>query len=162
MDLAARCGKNLLIDDRTHHTTQSIWQVVSSKRPDLVIIDIAKGLKDKAENQIERLGLISMGGRDIARDLNCHVMFLHHLKRATQGQENKVPDLSDLSDSSELEKNADLVFFLHSPDYYGDTALPTTVMTDFIIGKNREGPRKVAVHLAYKTKAQWFVSAKEV
>ena len=111
---------NLVIDDRTDHTTDSIWHVVVSEQPDLVIVDHLRLLndKDRWRSEVKRQGYISQRLKEIAKEFNCHMMVLAQLNRALENRPDKSPTLSDLRDSGEIEENADLVLGLHRPDFY--------------------------------------------
>ena len=57
------------------------------------------------------------------------------------GRENPRPILSDLRDSGSIEQDADLVLFIHRPDYYRqneDNFEPTNI-TELLIAKHRHG-----------------------
>ena len=57
----------------------------------------------------------------------------------TRGGEKK-PQLSDLRESGAIEQDADIVMFIHRPDYYGLTDDPTQIgLTEIIIAKHRNG-----------------------
>ena len=52
----------------------------------------------------------------------------------------KKPQLSDLRESGAIEQDADIVMFIHRPDYYGMAEDPSQVgLTDIIIAKHRNG-----------------------
>lgn len=66
------------------------------------------------------------------------------LKREFEGRKSKVPRVSDLSDSGELEKEADMVILIHRPGYITDLEKfdddTEDNIAEFYIGKNRNGP----------------------
>ena len=52
----------------------------------------------------------------------------------------KRPQLSDLRESGAIEQDADIVMFIHRPDYYGMTEDPSQAgLTEIIIAKHRNG-----------------------
>src|SRR5690606_25685903 len=69
---------------------------------------------------------------------------LSQLSRAveTRGGDKK-PMLSDLRESGSIEQDADMVQFIHRPDYYGITededGNPTNGIANIIIAKHRNG-----------------------
>jgi len=82
--------------------------------------------------------------RNLAGELNCHVLLLHQLNRSLSHREDKRPQLSDLRDTGEAEEKADNVFLLHRPDYYNareESRDECEVQDDceLIIAKQREG-----------------------
>lgn len=67
----------------------------------------------------------------------------------TAQTEKRRPMLFDLSDSSGLEKAADRVLFLHMPQVEGQEQTGGEVQVELIQRKSRNGPRDVAVDLAF-------------
>ncbi len=157
MRLAESYGDRLLIDDRASHTSESIWQIVAAEQPALVIVDILANLKDRHDREVLRLRNMIYTLRDLAKENHCHVMTLHHVNRNNEARENKVPTMSDLRESGDLEQAADYVIFLHSDEYYQLDVKPTEQMTThLIVAKNREGPRSIDVEMMFDLKRQWF------
>ncbi len=79
--------------------------------------------------------------KDIAIELNVPVIALSQLNRDMEKRGgNKRPQLSDLRDSGSIEQDADIVMFLHRPEYYGmaDTNSPDGE-TNVIFAKHRNG-----------------------
>ncbi len=161
IDLAVLSEDRLHVDDRHHHTTESIWPIAARQHPDLIVVDVIFNLKDKEERRQDKLAVIATNLRDMAYQVKCPVLGLHHIGRAAEGQAENRPTMSNLADSGDLEKIADVVLLLHSPDYYEVGSNKRSPYTDIIVGKNREGTRNGVVHLAFNTRQQWFVPAKE-
>jgi len=75
------------------------------------------------------------------------VLSLAQLSRAVEMRADKIPQLSDLRDSGELEQEADLILFLHRDEYYAGYAPDGTSrseqpgIADVIVAKYRNGPQ---------------------
>ncbi len=93
---------------------------------------------------------------DLARETGASVLALHQLSKEVERRENRVPMLSDLRESGSLEQDADVVIFVHRPEYYLDQQRPDRAdeesyatylgkrmkvggRMDFIVAKNRNG-----------------------
>ena len=110
----------------------------------VIIIDYLQLLdgSDRYKGQrVQEVTEISRGLKILARELNIPVIALAQLSRNVTGRENPRPILSDLRDSGSIEQDADLVMFLHRPDYYkqNDDNYEETHITEVIIAKHRHG-----------------------
>lgn len=152
--LAAQFDERLRIID-TPQTTETIWQTVAQLRPDLVVIDHLRLVKDTATSEVKRLGIISQRAKDIAKNFECSVLLLAQLNRQSEIRGEKRPILADLRDSGEIEENADLVLMLHREEFEGSTK-PEKSITEVWIRKFRDGPRDVLIRLMFSPKNEWF------
>jgi replicative DNA helicase len=80
----------------------------------------------------------------IAKELNVPIIALSQLSRATETRGgSKRPQLSDLRESGAIEQDADIVAFIHRPEYYGiqtdENGMPTAGMAEIILAKHRNG-----------------------
>lgn len=154
--LADRLGDRLMIPD-TPQTTETIWRIVATVRPDFIVIDHIRRTKDKAENENKRLGYITEALSDIAKAHDIPVLALVQLNRDLTRRDNKRPNLADIRDSGEVEENADNVWFLHRPDYYDDQVPKIAASkTEFIVAKFRNGPADVMIKLDFNMRQEWF------
>ncbi len=117
----------------------------------LVVIDYLQLMTGSAKNQANRqqeVAEISRGLKMMAMELQCPVIALAQLSRAVEGRPDKRPLMSDLRESGSIEQDADLVGFLYRDDYYNKEAMNKEAsITEFIIGKNRNGPTKTVEFL---------------
>jgi replicative DNA helicase len=83
---------------------------------------------------------MSRGLKILARELDVPVIALSQLSRAveTRGGE-KIPVLSDLRESGNLEQDADLVVFIYREEYYEEES-EREGEADLFIAKHRNGP----------------------
>lgn len=68
--------------------------------------------------QIEGLAQVTRDIKALAKEAHVPVLLVSHLNRALSAREDKTPQLSDLHGSSAIEKDADVVFFIHRPEYW--------------------------------------------
>lgn len=111
----------------------------------VIIVDylqLMQGSDRYAGNRVQEVTEISRGLKTLARELEVPVVALAQLSRNVTGRENPRPILSDLRESGSIEQDADLVMFLHRPDYYhqNDDDYEETNITELLIAKHRHGP----------------------
>lgn len=129
---------------------------------DLVIVDYVGLLRDENKfGETERVGRISGNLRALARPdyLNVPVVALSQLNRNSESREGRMPELSDLRWSGDLEQDANIVIFPHRP-YVQELATgapPLEQETDakLIIAKNREGPIIATNAVFHPRKTMW-------
>lgn len=108
----------------------------------IVIIDylqLMSGTGRYKENRVQEVTEISRGLKVLARELEIPVVALAQLSRNVTGRDDPRPVLSDLRESGSIEQDADLVMFLHRPDYYKKPEEEDTNITELLIRKHRHG-----------------------
>ncbi len=110
----------------------------------IVVVDylqLIQGSDRYRGNRVQEVTEVSRGLKILARELNIPVVALAQLSRNVTGREDPRPVLSDLRDSGSIEQDADLVIFLHRPDYYKqhDDNYEETHITELLIAKHRHG-----------------------
>ena len=126
----------------------------------LVVVDYMQLIRGhgRTENRNQELSVIARALKSMAKEFNVPVIALSQLSRAVEKREDKRPILSDLRESGAIEAEADLVAFIHRPNYYdrnsGDEedggikdeledrrhgVIPTE-SAEIIIAKHRNGP----------------------
>ena len=94
----------------------------------------------------EEVSTISRSLKGLAKELNIPIIALSQLNRGVEsreGAEGKKPQLSDLRESVAIEQDADMVCFIHRPEYYkiyeDDKGRDLRGLAQIIIAKHRNG-----------------------
>ena len=108
---------------------------------DLVVVDYLQlmsgggGSQDSREREISR---ISMGLKELAKELRVPVIALAQLNRGPDARPDKRPKISDLRESGSMEQDADMILFVYRDEYYHPDSESAGV-AEVIVGKNRHG-----------------------
>lgn len=103
----------------------------------LIMVDylqLASGGTKKYDSRVQEVQEISMGLKNIARELKIPVVALSQLSRLVEQRGTKKPQLSDLRESGSIEQDADVVMFIWRED---DEHLERVMLS---IEKHRNGP----------------------
>lgn len=109
---------------------------------DLVVVDYlqlvkASGRHDTREQAVSE---VTRACKELAGELGCPVIAVAQLNRNSTGRTDKLPMMSDLRESGELEQAADIVILIHRDEYY-DQETARAGEADLIVEKNRNGPK---------------------
>jgi len=94
---------------------------------------------DRGDRKHERVGDVARQLKNLARDLQIPVIALGQVSRDVERREDKRPHMGDLSDSSEIEKEADQIIMLYRDEVY-DPESDHKGTAELLIEKNRHGP----------------------
>ncbi|MDO4754332.1 MAG: replicative DNA helicase [Bacillota bacterium] len=113
------------------------------KRLDLIMIDYLQLMEAPGmENRQQEISYISRSLKAIAKEFECPVLALSQLSRASEKRgTSKKPILSDLRESGAIEQDADIVMFIHRPEYYLMEKTPPELkgIAEIIFAKQRNG-----------------------
>lgn len=137
---------------------------------DMILIDYLQLMtaQGAASRELE-ISTISRSLKGLAKELDVPVMALSQLNRGVEGRtgyEGKRPMLSDLRESGAIEQDADIVCFVHRPEYYGfkqtegDTngeTRSTNGLAEIIVAKHRSGATDT-IALKFKKSLARFVN----
>ncbi len=139
-----------------------VKRLVKSKGVRLVIVDYLQLMQGPAElrgMREQEVAAISRTLKATAKELDVPIIALSQLSRqAVQrtGGTGK-PQLSDLRESGSIEQDADMVIFVHRPDYLGLSETPDgKETTQIIIAKHRNG-ETADIPMRFKSEMVRFV-----
>ena len=123
--------------------------LVKNKGVRLIVVDYLQLMQapDQGKGGLreQEVAYISRTLKATAKELNVPILALSQLSRNAvqrQGSGGK-PVLSDLRESGSIEQDADMVIFIHRPDYLGLSDNPEDKeKTQIIIAKHRNGETK--------------------
>jgi replicative DNA helicase len=134
---------------------------------DLVVVDylqlVEAGIRsDVREQQISHISRTLKG---LARELQIPIIACSQLNRAVEHRgEGARPRLSDLRESGAIEQDADLVAFIHWPEFYAKEPRQGSAPmaeTEIIIAKQRNGPTGAFRLLFHKSYASFYPPTRE-
>jgi replicative DNA helicase len=108
----------------------------------LLLVDYLQLAHSKQSSREQEIASISRTLKGLAKSLNIPVIALSQLSRKVEERSDKRPLLSDLRESGAIEQDADQVWFMFRPDYYGLTEFEGEKcegMCELIVSKNRNG-----------------------
>ena len=141
--------------------------LVKNKGVRLIVVDYLQLMQGPAElrgMREQEVASISRTLKATAKELNVPIIALSQLSRqAVQrtGGAGK-PQLSDLRESGSIEQDADMVIFIHRPDYVGLSENPEDKeKTQIIIAKHRNGETR-DIDMVFKSERVKFLELDDV
>ncbi|MFC3816543.1 replicative DNA helicase [Lysobacter sp. GCM10012299] len=156
MNAALKQIKNakLHVDDTSDLT---IGQVMSRARMlhmqdpiELIVVDHVHDFKIKANEARFEYGKVAQGLKTLAKEFDCPVVALAQLNRNVATRGEKMPTLSDLRESGELEQKGDLILFLHREEYYDASIEPGVVKMKIAKGRDIEAGKTIYLRNDYR------------
>ncbi len=133
-------------------------KLVREHKVQCIIIDYlqlmnASGMSFGSREQ--EVSIISRNLKALAKELDIPIIALSQLNRGVEGRtgvDGKRPQLSDLRESGAIEQDADMVCFIHRPEYYfkqGSEGWDQSMvgLAEIIVAKHRNGATKtISLH----------------
>ena len=146
-------GKPFFLDDTPglsiYDLRSKARRLVKEHHVKVIIIDylqLMSASTTRYSTRQDEVALVSRSLKGLAKELNIPVIVLSQLNRGVEnreGLEGKRPQLSDLRESGAIEQDADMVLFVHRPEYYhiyqDDKGNDLRGMAQLIIAKQRNG-----------------------
>ena len=125
-------------------------KLVRERKVQLIIIDYLQLMNASGMNfgsREQEISIISRNLKALAKELDIPIIALSQLNRNVEsrsGLEGKTPQLSDLRESGAIEQDADMVCFIHRPEYYHlyndeKTGKDLRGLGQIIVAKHRNG-----------------------
>lgn len=138
---------------------------------ELIIIDYLQLMNASGAyfgSRQEEISIISRNLKALAKELDIPIIALSQLNRNVEsrtGVEGKTPQLSDLRESGAIEQDADMVCFIHRPEYYHlyadqQTGKDLRGLGQIIIAKHRSGANG-SIWLRFRSKFAKFQNENE-
>jgi len=137
------CDRTCLIYDRSAPTIADVQRIARKWKQQanirVLLVDYIQRIQHSTTsakaNKAERVGEVVQGLKNLARDLDIPVIALAQVGRQAEGRQ---PGMGDLSDSSEIEKEADQILTLFRPATADERAPENEAVIS--VEKNRHGP----------------------
>jgi replicative DNA helicase len=155
------------IDDTASTTVVEIGAKARRLKRDkglsLIIIDYLQliSARGRFANRNEEVSSISRGLKALSKELKVPVIVLSQLTRAPEREERK-PQLADLRESGALEQDADVVMFIHRPNFYNkELDEEERRQAELIIAKQRNGPTDRLKYIFFENHTRFEEAAPE-
>lgn len=108
----------------------------------LVVVDYLQLMatsRSRNQTREQSISELTRGGKELAKELDCAVMFLSQLNRSVEQRQDKHPQLADLRESGAIEQDADTVIFIYRDEYYDKDSQHRGIV-ELDVAKQRNGP----------------------
>lgn len=121
---------------------------------------------EKTMSRTAEIGAVSRKMCLIAREFKCPVIAPVQINRQSDSRENKRPMMSELAESGQLERDADVIMFPYRPGYYqneqgkqaGSEPVPD-YLTELIVVKNRNNGKTGTIEMFFDRPHARFLDA---
>lgn len=143
-------NRKLFINDSCNSSLSALrkhcQEQIEKQGVQVIVVDYLQMMsssKYRSSRELE-ISYITRELKNIAKDFNVCVIATSQLSRSVEYRSGlKHPQLSDLRESGAIEQDADKVFFIYRPEYYGiiedEVGNSTAGLAEIILAKNRNG-----------------------
>jgi replicative DNA helicase len=139
----------LVIDDEPGmgipHIRSALRSMRRAGRPAaLAVVDYLQLMRsaERSENRQVEVAGFSRSLKLLAKEFQVPIVVAVQLNREVERRADKKPTMADIRESGGVENDSDVVILLHREDAY-DPESPRAGEIDFIVDKNRNGPRAI-------------------
>jgi len=134
--------------DEAHHPTPTALEaaarlLVRRHKVEIILIDYLQLVcpEDRRMPREQQVADTSRRIKALAKTLRIPIVVLAQLNREIEKRDlkDRRPRLSDLRESGSLEQDADVVIFIHRPEFYAWEDRPG--QAEIVVAKHRNGPR---------------------
>ncbi len=157
-------AKEIYIDDTPTLSTTELRiksrKLKKEKNVGIIFVDYLQLLRPphRRSSRQEEVAEISRNLKALAKEIQTPVVALAQLSRQVEHRSDKRPQLADLRESGQIEQDADLILFIHRPEYYKKNPPPEEEgIAEVIVAKQRQGPTGI-VKLAFMKDTTMFKS----
>lgn len=144
---AKDCASRLpiLINDTPSISIRKIKNIASQLKKrgkcDVIYIDYLQLIdmrnENRSYNREQEVAQVSRQCKIMSKELALPVVLLSQLNRECERRSDKTPLLSDLRESGAVEQDADIIAFVHRPEYYDEFS--EVGRGQIVMAKNRHG-----------------------
>jgi replicative DNA helicase len=146
-------SREIYVDDNPNLTTTELRiksrKLKQEKGVKIIFVDYLQllGVPYRRSSRQEEVAEISKSLKALAKELEVPVVALAQLPSQGEQIRDKQPQLAELSE--QIEQDADLIIFIHRPEYYKKNPPPEEEgVAEIIVAKQRQGPTGI-VKLAF-------------
>lgn len=135
----------IVIDDQSSPTIAEVQRQARKFKQrngiEIFYVDYLQRLRgnNSKASRIDQVGEIAHGLKSLARELEIPVVALAQVNRDVEKRADKRPFMGDLANSSEIEKEADVIMMLYRDEVYNEDTQFKGI-AEINIEKNRSGP----------------------
>jgi replicative DNA helicase len=116
----------------------------------LIVVDYVQLLRDQAgprANRYENVSAASHALKEMAESMHCTVIAPAQVSRQVMNRSSKMPDLSDLRESGDLEQDCDIALGLDRPNYHDRSSEDQTATLAVLKARDLASDRGRGTHV---------------